>query len=72
MSLEPQQPVESDVALSNAKLTRTYIEALPWKKSWRLFIDFEPDGTKKPIDMRAVLTLRGQPLSETWTNLYRP
>jgi len=72
MSLEPQQPVESDVALSNAKLTRTYIEALPWRKSWRLFIDFEPDGAKKPIDMRAVLTLRGQPLTETWTNLYRP
>jgi glucans biosynthesis protein len=70
-SLELQQAVESDVSLSNAKLTRTYVEALPWKRSWRLFIDFEPEG-KKPVDMRAVLTLRGSPLTETWTNVYRP
>ena len=70
-SLEPQQPVESDVSLSNAKVTRTYVEALPWKRSWRLFIDFEPEG-KKPVDIRAVLTLRGAPLTETWTNVFRP
>jgi glucans biosynthesis protein len=70
-SLEPQQPVESDVALTNAKVTRTYVEALPWKRSWRLFIDFEPQG-KQPVDMRATLTLRGAPLTETWTYQYRP
>jgi periplasmic glucans biosynthesis protein len=71
-SLEPQQPVNSDVALTNAKLIRSYVEALPWKKNWRLFIDFEPDGSKKPIDLRALLTLRGQPLTETWTGVHRP
>ena len=38
--------------LSSGKLLRSYVEALPWQKSWRLFIDFEPDG-KKPVDMRA-------------------
>lgn len=70
-SLEPQQPVESDVSLSNAKIARTYVESLPWTRNWRLFVDFEPEG-KNPIDMRAKLTLRGAPLSETWINLYRP
>ncbi|MFO1161924.1 MAG: glucan biosynthesis protein [Reyranellaceae bacterium] len=70
-TLAPQQPVTSDVALTNAKVIRTYVEPLPWKKSWRLFIDFEPVG-KTPVDMRAALTLHGSRLTETWTNLYRP
>src|SRR5262249_10814732 len=61
-SLEPQQPVESDVQLNNAKIARTYVEALPWTRNWRLFLDFEPDG-KNPVDMRAKLTLRGAPLT---------
>lgn len=61
----------SDVALTNAKVIRTYVEPLPWKESWRLFIDFEPVG-KTPVDMRAALTLHGSRLTETWTNLYRP
>ena len=42
----------ADVSLTNGKVSRTYIEALPWKRSWRLFIDFEPES-KKPVDMRA-------------------
>ena len=70
-SLEPEQPVTSDVALTNAKVLRTYVEALPWKRGWRLFIDFEPDG-KKLVDLRAVLQLRGQTLTETWTGVFRP
>ncbi len=69
---EQEQPVTSDVALErNTKVIRTYVEALPWKRGWRLFIDFEPDG-KKPVDLRAVLQLRGQTLTETWTGVFRP
>jgi glucans biosynthesis protein len=70
-SLESEQPVTPDVSVTNAKITRTYVEALPWKRTWRLFIDFEPDG-KKPVDLRAVLQLRGMPLTETWISAYRP
>ncbi len=70
-SLQPEQPVTADVSLTNGKVSRTYIEALPWKRSWRLFIDFEPES-KKPVDLRAVLKLRGAPLTETWTSLYQP
>lgn len=69
--LEPEQPVTADVSLANAKVRRTYVEALPWKRTWRLFIDFEPDG-KKQVDLRAVLQLRGVALTETWISAYRP
>ena len=31
-SLQPEQPVTADVSLTNAKLLRTYVEALPWKE----------------------------------------
>jgi glucans biosynthesis protein len=69
-ALDPQQPVTSDVSSTNAKIARSYVEALPWKRSWRLFIDFEPEG-KKPVDLRAALQLRGAPLTETWTAVFR-
>jgi glucans biosynthesis protein len=70
-ALDPQQPVTADVSSTNAKIARSYVEALPWKRSWRLFIDFEPEG-KKPVDLRAALQLRGAPLTETWTTVFRP
>jgi glucans biosynthesis protein len=70
-TLQPGQPVEAQVTLSTGKLLRSYVEALPWQKTWRLFIDFEPDG-KKPVDMRATLTLHGQVLTETFSDVYRP
>ena len=68
--LPPEQPVQARVSLSSGKLLRNYLEALP-SRSWRLFIDFEPEG-KKPVDMRALLELRGVPLTETFSNTHRP
>ncbi|WP_428666876.1 glucan biosynthesis protein [Reyranella sp.] len=70
-TLQPEQPVEANVSLSSGKLLRSYVEALPSQRSWRLFIDFEPDG-KKPVDMRATLTLRGLPLTEAFATVHRP
>jgi glucans biosynthesis protein len=70
-TLQPEQPVESQVTLSSGKLLRSYVECLPWQKSWRLFIDFQPDG-KKPVDMRAQLKLHGKVLTETFSDVYRP
>ena len=67
-ALQPEQPVN---AIAGGKLLRTYVEAVPSEKSWRLFIDFEPEG-KKPVDMRAALTLRGSPLTETFVTVHRP
>jgi periplasmic glucans biosynthesis protein len=70
-SLRPEQPVTANVSLSSGKVVRTYVEALPDNRSWRAFIDFEPDA-KKPIDLRATLELRGTTLTETWTYAWRP
>jgi glucans biosynthesis protein len=70
-TLQPEQPVEAQVSLSSGKLVRSYVECLPWQKSWRLFIDFEPDG-KKPVDLRAALALRGVVLTETFSSVHRP
>ncbi len=70
-SLQPGQPVEAQVTLSSGKLLRSYVEALPWQKSWRLFIDFQPDD-KKPVDMRAQLKLHDKVLTETFSDVFRP
>ena len=69
--LRAEQPVDADVALSSGKLVNKRVEAVPGERSWRAFIDIEPDG-KKPVDLRAFLTLRGEPLTETWTYLLKP
>ncbi|WP_410913739.1 glucan biosynthesis protein, partial [Pseudomonas sp. SIMBA_068] len=37
---------------------------------WRVFFDLLPDG--KPADLRCVLRLRGQTISETWVYLWSP
>jgi glucans biosynthesis protein len=70
-ALAPEQPVSANVSLTGARVVRTYVEPLPSQKSWRLFIDFEPDG-KKPVDIRAALGLREQVLTETWSYVWRP
>jgi glucans biosynthesis protein len=70
-TLGPEQPVEAQVTLSSGKLLRSYVECLPWQKSWRLFIDFQPDG-KKPVDLRAQLNLRSKILTETFSDVFRP
>jgi periplasmic glucans biosynthesis protein len=70
-ALRPEQPVGANVSLSSGKVVRTYVEPIPARQSWRVFVDFEPDG-KKPIDMRATLELRGTTLTEAWTYAWRP
>lgn len=70
-SLDPQQPVETNVSVSSGKLARIYVEPLPQRKSWRLMLEVEPDG-KKPMDMRAALTLHHQTLTETWSYVWQP
>ena len=70
-SLGPEQQLSAHVSLTGGKVMRTYVEPLPMRKSWRLFIDFEPDGNK-PVDITASLGLRDQTLTETWSYVWRP
>lgn len=70
-SLEPEQPVSANVSMKGGKVTRTYVEALPSQKAWRVFIDFEPEGGKA-VDLRAFLVLRGKTLTETFADVVTP
>jgi glucans biosynthesis protein len=70
-TLEPEQPVTSNVSLKGGKVVRTYVEALPSQKTWRLFIDFQPEQGKA-VDIRAFLVLRGKTLTETFSDLVPP
>jgi glucans biosynthesis protein len=77
-TLGPEQPVMANVSVTGGKLTRTYVEQLlapgTSQGNWRMFIDFQPDESKegKPADLRAFLTLRGTPLTETFVDTARP
>jgi glucans biosynthesis protein len=70
-SLEPEQPVTANVSLKGGKVTRTYVEALPSQRTWRMFIDFEPEQGKA-VDIRAFLALHGKTLTETFADLVPP
>ena len=70
-TLEPEQPVTSNVSLKGGKVVRTYVEALPSQKTWRLFIDLQPEQGKA-ADIRAFLVLRGKTLTETFSDLVPP
>ena len=70
-TLEPEQPVTSNVSLKGGKVVRTYVEALPSQKTWRLFIDLQPEQGKA-VDIRAFLVLRGKTLTETFSDLVPP
>lgn len=69
--LRAEQPVEGDVSLSSGKLLDLRVQAVPASGAWRLVFDVEPDGAK-PVEMRAFLRLRGDPLTETWTQRWQP
>jgi glucans biosynthesis protein len=70
-TLAPEQPVSTNVSMTGGKVTRTYVEALPSRKTWRMFVDFQPDGGK-PVDLRAFLVLRGKTLTETFADIVNP
>jgi glucans biosynthesis protein len=69
--LRPVQPVEADIAVSSGRLVHSRTEPVPEEKTWRLFVDVQPDG-KKPMDVRAHLRLHGEVLTETLNYTVRP
>jgi periplasmic glucans biosynthesis protein len=71
-SLGAEQVVESNVAVSSGKMLRTVVERTPDSTNRRLLIDIEPEGGRRPIDIRASLTLQGIVISETLSHVLRP
>ncbi len=69
--LAEERLVASNVEVSGGKLLRTEIDQPPGSANRRLFIDVELEG-RRPIDIRAYLTVGGDRLSETFAGQVRP
>ncbi|UEM21423.1 glucan biosynthesis protein [Skermanella mucosa] len=69
-ALRPEQPVEAVVTTTAGELRPVIAHRNGETGGWRVFFDLLPDG--RPADMRCVLRLRGQAISETWVYLWSP
>jgi len=56
---------------SSGETLTPQVQLLPDGKTWRASFRLQPDGDQ-PADMRLSLTLRGQPLTETWNYVWYP
>ena len=70
-SLGTEQVVESNVTVTGGKVRRTFVERVPGSTNRRLFIDIEPEP-RRPVDIRASLTLHGIVITETLSHVLRP
>ncbi|MGB8712684.1 MAG: glucan biosynthesis protein [Onishia taeanensis] len=70
-SLDASQPVEMTLTTSSGETLTPQVQPLPDGKTWRASFRLQPDGDQ-PADMRLSLTLRGQPLTETWNYVWYP
>lgn len=69
-------------AISSASANARVLESLAWRNpatgAWRMVLRVErlpeadPTQAPQPIELRAFLHYKNQPLSETWTNLITP
>ncbi|GGX92097.1 glucan biosynthesis protein D [Litchfieldella qijiaojingensis] len=70
-TLDDSHPVEAQLSASTGKVEQLRVERLPDGKTWRASFRLLPDG-KTPMDLRLLLTLRGQPMTETWNYVWNP
>lgn len=69
--LAADQPVEARLDTSSGRVHHLQARPLPAGRGWRASFRLDPDG-RHPADMRLRLTLRGEPLSETWSHVWYP
>ncbi|WGF88778.1 glucan biosynthesis protein [Marinivivus vitaminiproducens] len=61
-----------DIDASRGKVSEPYVLPVVGTDRWRLVFDlFDIEGDQ-PIDLRALLTLDGRPITETWVYQYQP
>jgi glucans biosynthesis protein len=68
--LRAEQPVEAVVTTNSGELRQPIVQKNTETGGWRVFFDLLPGN--KPADLRCVLRMRGQPLTETWVYLWSP
>jgi len=57
---------------TGATLTNTTIQKNPYNGTWRVVFSVKPDGSGRPVEMRAFLRKPPHVLTETWSYLWQP
>lgn len=69
--LDPSQPVQAKLTTSAGEISELQVHKLPDGETWRASFKLAPqDG--QLADMQLHLTLRGEPLTETWSYIWNP
>ncbi|APX94902.1 glucan biosynthesis protein D [Halomonas sp. 1513] len=69
--LDASQPVEAELSTSRGDIHQAQVQRLPDGDTWRASFRVQPQG-REPADMRLFLSLRGSPISETWSYVWYP
>ncbi len=64
-------PVEADFSATNGRAKDIHAVKLEDGKTWRVAFKLEPDN-QIPVDMRLILKVHNQPLTEVWNYLWQP
>ncbi|MEC9481945.1 MAG: glucan biosynthesis protein [Halomonas sp.] len=70
-NLAPSQPVEAKLNVSKGEIRDVHVTKLPDEQTWRAMFKLSPQE-EEPADMQLQLTLRGKPLTETWSYIWDP
>jgi len=72
-SLAEDPTVESVVTVgAGAKLTHSIVQKNPYNNTWRAAFAIQPDGSRRPVELRCFLKKPKEVLSETWSYLWQP
>ncbi len=69
--LPADQPLKADFSAANGVAKDLHVFKLDDGKTWRVAFKLEPDNLL-PVDMRLMLKLYNQPLTEVWNYLWHP
>jgi periplasmic glucans biosynthesis protein len=70
-NLSTDAPIVADMQKSSGTITELRVQRLPDGRTWRASFKLQPDG-QNVADMRLVLKLRDQRLSEVWSYVWYP
>lgn len=69
--LGPDAAVEVGLDTTSGSVDDVGVRQLPYGEGWRATFLLAPDG-QQPADLRLVLMLDGQPITETWNHVWYP
>jgi glucans biosynthesis protein len=64
--------VVPEIQVSRGRVEITSARPLAAIEGYRAMFDLVPDESEDPIELRLVLTLNGEALTETWVYQYQP